>query len=394
MIKNHVLWVFLFVGTVICAQSKPNVIIILADDQGWGDLSCNGNSNLKTPNIDQLSLEGATFSNFYVSAVCSPTRAELLTGRYHARTGVYSTSEGGERFNSDEVTLADILKKDGYATGVFGKWHNGMQAPYHPNSRGFDEFYGFASGHWGNYFSPMLEHNGEMVQGSGYLPDDLTDHAISFLNDHKDRSFFLYLPFNTPHSPMQVPDDFWNSQVQKPLEMYNMKREEEDTLFTKAALAMVENIDYNVGRLLSEVEKLDLSTNTIIIYLSDNGPNGVRWNGGMKGRKGSTDEGGVKSPLFIKWEGQIESGEVYSSITSVVDILPTILTLTGSNHISSKTLDGIDMFKPQEDRIIYSNWKKDCSLRSQRFRLDTDNRLFEVENDPGQENNVSKLFPS
>ena len=147
------------------AERKPNIVIILSDDQGWGDLSVHGNTNLSTPNIDSLARDGALFDRFYVSAVCSPTRAELLTGRYHARGGVYSTSTGGERLDLDEKTLGDAFKAAGYATGAFGKWHNGTQYPYHPNGRGFDEYYGFPSGHWGNYFSPILEHNGELVRG-------------------------------------------------------------------------------------------------------------------------------------------------------------------------------------------------------------------------------------
>jgi len=165
------------------APEKPNIIIILSDDQGWGDLSINGNVNLSTPNIDQLARQGASFENFYVQPVCSPTRAEMLTGRYHARGGVYSTSAGGERLDLDETILAEVFKQAGYATAAYGKWHNGMQYPYHPNARGFDDFYGFCSGHWGNYFDPMLEHNQELVTGEGFLIDDLTNHGIKFI-DH------------------------------------------------------------------------------------------------------------------------------------------------------------------------------------------------------------------
>ena len=158
-------------NSVGAAQHRPNVIVILSDDQGWGDLSANGNSNLATPHIDSLAAEGAKFDRFYVCPVCSPTRAEFLTGRYHPRSGVYSTSAGGERMDLDETTIADTFKAAGYATGAFGKWHNGMQYPYHPNGRGFDEYYGFCSGHWGNYFSPPLDHNGKIVRGKGFVID-------------------------------------------------------------------------------------------------------------------------------------------------------------------------------------------------------------------------------
>ncbi|MDZ7692928.1 MAG: sulfatase-like hydrolase/transferase [Balneolaceae bacterium] len=187
-------------------EESPNVILILSDDQGWGDLTHHGNRNLSTPSIDRLAEEGASFTNFYVSSVCSPTRAEILTGRYHPRVGVYSTSAGGERLDLDEQTIAEVFKEAGYRTALFGKWHSGMQYPYHPNGRGFDEFYGFASGHWGDYFSPnLLEHNGQLVQGDGYIPNDLTEKALSFIKKNREQPFFVHLSYNTPHSPMQYP---------------------------------------------------------------------------------------------------------------------------------------------------------------------------------------------
>jgi len=198
----------------VVSPRKPNVVIILSDDQGWGDLSVNENVNLSTPNIDSLAREGATFERFYVCPVCAPTRAEFLTGRYHLRGGVYGVSTGGERLNIDEHTIADSFKAAGYATGAFGKWHNGTQYPYHPNGRGFEEYYGFCSGHWGTYFDPPLEHNGKPVQGHGYIIDDLTDHALKFLEEKKDRPFFCYVPYNSPHSPMQVPDRFYRNSPQ------------------------------------------------------------------------------------------------------------------------------------------------------------------------------------
>jgi arylsulfatase A-like enzyme len=190
-------------ASLLGAQSiKPNIVIFLSDDQGWGDLSINGNKDISTPHIDSLARDGAQFENFYVQPVCSPTRAELLTGRYAFRSGVRSTSEGGERFNLDETSIADVFRDAGYATSAFGKWHSGMQYPYHPNGRGFDEFYGFCSGHWGNYYSPMLEHNGKIVKGEGFCVDDFTNKAMDFIEDNKFNPFFLYLPYNTPHSPM------------------------------------------------------------------------------------------------------------------------------------------------------------------------------------------------
>ena len=206
----------LFLGSLLLcagtsyAADRPNVLVILADDQGWGDLSVHGNTNLSTPNIDAIGRDGAVFERFFVCPVCSPTRAEFLTGRYHPRGGVWNVTTGGERLDLDERTIADVFRAAGYATGAFGKWHNGTQFPYHPRGRGFDEFYGFCSGHWGDYFRPPLEHNGQLVRGEGFISDDLTDHALSFIESHRDRPFFCYVPFNTPHSPMQVPDRFFN----------------------------------------------------------------------------------------------------------------------------------------------------------------------------------------
>ena len=161
------------------ATPRPNILVILADDQGWGDLSVHGNTNLSTPNIDSLARDGALFDRFFVCAVCAPTRAEFLTGRYHARGGVRGVSTGQERLNLDERTLAQTFKSAGYATGAFGKWHSGSQHPYHPNARGFDEFYGFTSGHWGHYFDTEMDHNGQLVRGKGYIIDDEAEHEPS-----------------------------------------------------------------------------------------------------------------------------------------------------------------------------------------------------------------------
>lgn len=380
--------------------AKPNVVIILSDDQGWGDFSFTGNSNLETPNIDKLASDGAVFENYYVQPVCSPTRAELLTGRYHSRGGVYSTSAGGERLDLDETTIAEVFKQAGYATAAYGKWHNGMQSPYHPNSRGFDDYYGFCSGHWGNYFSPMLEHNGALVKGEGFLVDDLTNHGIEFIEANKNNPFLLYLPFNTPHSPMQVPDRWWNKFEDMSLDMRATDDHKEDPLFTKAALAMCENIDWNVGRIVKKLEELQIDDNTIILYFNDNGPNSWRWNGGMKGRKGSTDEGGVRTPLFMKWPAKIKKGVTIKEISSAIDLLPTLVDLTNISHNPTKLLDGLSL-KPLlteqnpvwDDRFIFNEWGKRVSVRSQKYRLDNEGGLFDIENDRGQQHNLAEQFP-
>ena len=381
-------------------NEKPNIVLILADDQGWGDLGISGNNNLVTPNIDAIANNGVTFDHFYVSPVCSPTRAELLTGRYFPRVGVYSTSSGGERLNLDETTLAEVFKQAGYATAAYGKWHNGMQPPYHPNARGFDDFYGFCSGHWGNYFSPMLEHNGEIVKGDGFIIDDLTNKGLDFMDRNKERPFFLYLPYNTPHSPMQVPDEYWNRFKDRELALKYHGEEEENENFTRAALAMVENIDYNVGRVIDRLRDLELEENTLVIYLSDNGPNGWRWNAGMRGRKGSTDEGGVRSPLVMQWKNQLPKGKHISEIASSIDILPTLSDLAQIEVNTLKPLDGkslkpllMDDRPAWDARVVYNHWNGSTSIRTQQYRLDSKDRLYDMEMDGGQTTDLSGKLP-
>ena len=214
-------------------------------------------------------------------------------------------TRGEGRLNPDETTIADVFKSAGYATGAFGKWHNGTQAPYHPNDRGFDKFYGFTSGHWGHYFSPPLDHNRRKIRGTGYVIDDFTTQAMQFISENRDQPFFCYLPYNTPHSPMMVSDEFYDKFRDFEPEMRNRTPKKEDVMMTRAALAMCENIDWNVGRLLAHLESLALTNDTIVIYFSDNGPNSIRWNGDMKGRKGAIDEGGLRSPFLIRWPAQM-----------------------------------------------------------------------------------------
>ena len=389
---------------ISCSQIQkesvpPNVIIILTDDQAWGDLSYHGNTNLSTPHIDQIALQGTVVENFYVQPVCSPTRAEILTGQFFPKLGVYATSAGGERMNLGIPTIADIFKNAGYATAAYGKWHNGSQPPYHPNSRGFEDYYGFCSGHWGNYFSPMIEHNGKITQADGYLVDDFVNHGIDFIAAQNGNPFFLYLPLNTPHSPMQVPDTFWNAIKNRSFKMSYHGVEKEDEQFTRAALAMVENIDWNVGRLNTYLKEHQLEDNTIVVFMSDNGPASWRWNGGLKGKKGSTDEGGVKSPFFIKWPKKISSGTISNQLMGSVDVLPTLINLAGITLEDSLDIDGIDLSTHlldkksyPIDRIIYNHWNNKTSIRTQNFRLDHENRLFDISKDIGQTKDISIDF--
>lgn len=399
--KNFIIALLLAFLSFETFSQQPNVLIIIADDQGWGDLGFTGNKTAHTPNLDKLAKSGTILDRFYVSPVCSPTRAEILTGRYHVRTGVSGTSTGRVRLDLDETTIAEAFKHNGYQTALFGKWHNGGQAPYHPNCRGIDEFYGFCSGHWGNYFNPILEHNGEVLKGKGFMTDDLTDHAIEYINKQQDQPFFMIMALNTPHSPMQVPDAFWNRYKNKSIQQKGSIPEKEDIQHTRAALALNENIDENIGRVIATLEKNNQLNNTIIIYFSDNGPNGNRYNGGMKGIKGSTDEGGVRVPFIISWKNNIKNGRTLPQIAANIDLFPTLIELAGLHWKNPKPFDGIslknilmDKNPSMPNRIIPSFWANETSVRSQKFRLSNKDELYDMVNDPNQTKNVATEFPT
>lgn len=384
----------------IAMARQPNVVVILTDDQGWGDLSVHGNTNLSTPHLDSLARDGASFDHFYVCQICAPTRAEFLTGRYPPQTGVSGVSRGQGRLNPDETTIADIFRKAGYATGAFGKWHNGTQPPYHPNDRGFAEFYGFTSGHWGHYFSPPLDRNRKRVRGNGFIIDDFTDRAISFIEANRDQPFFCYVPFNTPHSPMFVPDRWYEKFDGKEIAMKNRDPDREDIMMTRAALALCENIDWNVGRILKKLDELKLRDDTIVVYFSDNGPNSYRWNGGMKGRKGSIDEGGLRSPLFVRWPQKIRAGLRVAQVGGAIDLLPTLTDLVGIEVSSRKPINGMSLAPrlrrvkaDYPNRSLFSIKRNQVSVRTQRFRLDASGKLFDIAADPGQRNDVSQQHP-
>ncbi len=300
-----------------------------------------------------------------------------------------------------KLPIADRFHDAGYATAAFGKWHNGMQFPYHPNARGFDEFYGYCSGHWGDYFSPPLERNGEQVRGDGYLVDDFTNNAISFIEQNAQRNFFCYVPLPTPHAPMQVPDLYWDRMRDKPLALKARSNDKEDEDFTRAALAMVECIDTNVGRILAKLDELELRNDTIVVFMTDNGPNSFRWNGDMKGKKGSVDEGGLRSPLFLSWPGHIAPNTLVRQISGAIDLLPTLAELADVPLTGGKPLDGISLTpwltadaETLTDREIYSIWNQKCSLRTQQYRLDEQGRLFDMQADPGQRVDVAEQQPA
>ncbi|GAB3702533.1 sulfatase-like hydrolase/transferase [Spirosoma flavus] len=382
-------------------SASPNVLFILTDDQGWGDLSLHGNRFIETPNLDRMARSGAQFERFFVSPLCAPTRASLLTGRYHLRTGTVSVTQGWERMRSDELTLAEVFHQNGYATGCFGKWHNGEHVPEDPNGQGFDEFLGFCAGHWNNYFDTELQHNDRMVATKGFITDVLTDAALSFMGKNKSRPFFCYVPFNAPHSPHQVPDRYFDKYKAKGL------GDEEASIY-----GMVENIDDNVGRLLARLDQLGLTQNTIVVFATDNGPNGHRFNGEMKGIKGSVDEGGVRVPLFIRWPGKIHSQTQIRPNAAHIDLLPTLVDLCSLRFkpvhpLDGRSLAGLLMGKVDTlpDRMLFTHVASMSNsglpaepggVRTTQYRLvrqKGQTQLYDMLRDPSQSTDVSGEQP-
>ncbi|QGJ69122.1 Arsenite-translocating ATPase ArsA [Planctomycetales bacterium 10988] len=380
------------------AAKSPNVLLIMTDDQGWGDIHSHGNPDIDTPVLDEFAKESIELTRFYVSPVCAPTRASLLTGKYYLRTGVSGVTQRYEVMRAEETTLAEVFRDGKYRTGCFGKWHNGHHFPNDPHGQGFEEFFGFKHGHWNNYYNPILLKNQEVVSTKGYITDVITDAAIDFIKQEKNQPFFCYVPYNAPHGPFQVPDRYFDKYRDKGLDEK-----------TAAVYGMVENIDENVGRLLKTLSRLELDKNTIVIFLTDNGPNGKRYNGGMKGRKGSIDEGGVRVPFYIRWKGTIEPGK-RSDLAAHIDLLPTLAELCSierpEDKIDGLSLASILLNKDQtlpERALLTSRYRPSSSfnlrgaLRTPQYRLVSEGKnnlaLYDMEADPGQEKDIKKKLP-
>ncbi|NNJ24564.1 arylsulfatase [Alienimonas chondri] len=402
------------------AARRPNVLLILTDDQGWGDIHSHGNEKLDTPNLDRLADEGARFERFFVSPVCAPTRAAMLTGRYSLRCGVHGVTRGHEAMRPGEVTIAELLQDAGYRTGCFGKWHNGAHARTNPYGQGFDEFAGFTAGHWNNYFDPLLpyppKHAATRVEpaapdgpqrSEGYIADIFTDAALRFIGDRStDASeaapWFCYVPYNTPHWPPQVSEELFAKYVDRGFDTE-----------TAAAYAMVENIDRNVGRLTAALEQWGMAEDTIVLFLTDNGPNGKRYNGHMLGRKGSAHEGGVRVPLFVRYPRIVAPEVVVRQNAAHIDLLPTLCELCGVEPPQDRVLDGRSLLPilngdvpgdpPWEDRQLFTfkDWRgtpngERGAVRTDRWRCVREGKrweLFDMHADPGQTTDVSDQFP-
>lgn len=388
------------------APRRPNIVLIIADDQGYGDIGCHGNEKIRTPNLDRLARESVEFTQFYVSPVCSPTRASLMTGRYNYRTGVVDTYLGRSMMHPDEVTLAEILAKAGYRTGIFGKWHLGDNYPMRPIDQGFQEALVHKGGGIGqpsdppggnSYFDPILQHNGVQEKFSGYCTDVFTGAAMRFIEDSRHHPFFVYLATNAPHTPLQISESYVSPYLEMGLDETTAK-----------VYGMVANIDENVGRLLAGLKKSGLEENTIVIFLTDNGPQQERYNCGLRGRKGTVYEGGIRVPCFVRWPAMLKSGRNIDRIAAHIDILATLLDACGVAIPGGLLLDGVSLLPllrgqnvPWPDRTLFFQWHRGdvpelyraCAARSQRYKLVNGKELYDTATDPGETNDIAATHP-
>ncbi len=387
MIRLAAIWIILLLPGCRISDDKvlPNVLIILTDDQGYGDVGYQGNPLLETPVLDSLATRSVVFDRFYVSPVCAPTRASLLTGKYHLSTGVSWVTHRKEVMRQNEITIAEYLKEKGYSTGLFGKWHNGSQYPHDPVGQGFDTFIGFKEGHFNNYFNPMLVDGFDTKQFEGYLPDIITSQATEFIERSRE-PFLAMVAYNTPHSPFQVPDEYFDKYVNTGLD---------DRL--ACIYGMVENIDFNVGRLIDQLEASGQLENTLVLFVGDNGPNGVRYNAGLKGIKSHVDEGGVRVPALLSYPQKgWNTGQHIDQLAAHIDILPTVAGLLGDDLGAS--LDGMDLAQLIDGQpttrtffthqVVRSFDRYPGAVREGDYLLtikDGSNELFNLTQDKGQQ---------
>ena len=421
-------------------ESPPNVIIIITDDQGHGDFGFYGNPVLQTPHLDEMARNSARLENYYVSPVCAPTRASLMTGRYNYRTGVVDTYLGRAMMATEEITLAERLRDQGYKTGIFGKWHLGDSYPMRPMDQGFEESLvhrgggigqpSDPTGAEGKYTDPTLLHNGELKEMEGYCTDIYFSEALQWIEDtYQEAPFFAYIPTNAPHGPYHdVPDSLY--QYYKSLNLnHGLFPEDPNHPFTNEMnadrvariFAMITNVDENVGRLFTKLEELEITDNTLVLFMLDNGPNTRRFVNGMRGMKTSVYEGGVHSPLFAHWPGTLPPGVASDRISAHIDITPTILDAAGVDTESIADFDGISLLPlltrtasdwPERNIFIQThrgdvpvryhhffarsqNWKvvHQSGFGPENFEGEPQFELYNMETDPLETNNVADQFP-
>jgi arylsulfatase len=427
-------------GTILSYGQKPehpNVILVITDDQGYGDFGCTGNPNIKTPVLDNLSKASIRFSKFYVCPVCAPTRAGLMTGRYSLRTGVRDTYNGGAMMASSEITIAEMLKKFGYTTGIFGKWHLGDNFPMRPMDQGFDESVIHLSGGMGqpgdittwergdsSYFDPVLWHNGIREKYKGYCTDIFAGEALKFIETSRNKPFFCYIAFNAPHTPLQVPDEYYNrykgsdpSAGFPPNSGNFIEMSEKDKEDARKVYAMVTNIDDNMGRLLKKLDELHLSEHTIVIFMTDNGPQQRRFNAGLRGLKSSVYQGGIRVPFWIKYPQFQNNCSDIEFPSANIDVFPTLAELCHAEIPTGRKLDGISLVPlltgknpTVKNRSLFFYWSRhspelynNMAIQKGKYKLvaHTEHnapidkfQLYNLDNDPGEQNNIVSDFPS
>jgi arylsulfatase len=409
--------------------NPPNVILIITDDQGYGDLGIHNNPNISTPTLDAFARKSIRFNNFHVSPVCAPTRSSLMTGRYSLRTGVRDTYNGGAIMAASEFTLAEMLKKANYTTGIFGKWHLGDNYPSRPSDQGFDESLIHLAGGIGqvgdftnyfkmgtSYFDPVLWHNNQQKAYTGYCSDIFTDNAIDFIEKNQEEPFFCYLSFNAPHTPLQVPDKYYqrykNIDPSEGIDAHLMpeaKLTEKDKEDARKVYAMVSNIDDNLNRLFQKVEALGIEDNTIIIFMTDNGPQQVRYVSGMRGRKSSVYRGGIRVPFFMRYPAKFKDNQEMDQMAAHIDLLPTLSQLCAAPLLQDRKIDGRSFLPALQsetlpERSFFSYWTRkfpelynNVAIQKGEFKLvgktdfDASLQEFELYNlveDPFEKNNL------
>jgi arylsulfatase A len=383
---------------------KPNIILIMADDLGYGGIGCYGNTEIATPHLDALAAQGIKFTDFHSNgAVCSPTRAALLTGNYQQRAGlegvIYVRGETREAgLDTAQVTIAELMKENGYATGMMGKWHLGYNKEYNPVHHGFDEFYGYLSGnvdyhsHYDNAGIYDWWHNLDSIQEEGYVTDLITQHAVDFINQYKEEPFFLYIPHEAPHLPFQGRND---PAYRFPGKEFTYYGPVEDT--QRAYKEMVEVMDEGIGKIMEALKKNKLEENTLVIFISDNGAEAFGHNGGLNGDKGGLLEGGHRVPALVYWKNKIDPGISSETLISM-DLLPTILSLSQGEVASDIHFDGVDFSgtllegQPLDERTLFWRYGKQKAVRKNQWKLwitETDTALYNLEQDLKETTNLA-----
>lgn len=426
------LLISLFLAGLVLAKA-PNIILIITDDQGYAPVAANGTTWLKTPNMDKLKATGTAFDRFLVSPTCSPTRSAIMTGRHPMKNGITHTILERERLTLDAVTLPQVLSKADYRSGIFGKWHLGDEAEYQPEKRGFEETFVHGAGGIGQaydcscadapgnkYFDPVIRHNGRFVKTTGFCTDVFFSKATDWIGKMKDgdKPFFAYIATNAPHSPYIAPPE-------SKKRFLDMGFNNESAGF----FGMVENIDDNMGRLMTKMDEWDLWKDTIFIFMSDNGMAGQvgtdgkvlgkdgdveikGFNANTKGYKGSLDEGGARVAFFIRWDGQIKAGKTLNQVVAHIDILPTLAEIAGvpvpEKQVEGRSFRALVTGENAEwpERMLFDhaarwpkgenpeNFKwKNFSVRNSKYRLVGKQELYDMEADPAQQKNIAPEHP-